>query len=193
MHLLILGPPGAGKGTQAARLAAHLGIRAISTGDVFRAAIADQTPLGRTVRRLVEAGEYVPDEITNALVRARLTAPDAAQGVILDGFPRTLAQAAELDAILAFEDLGLDAVLQLVIDPEIVVQRLLRRAAIEGRADDTEPVIRRRLELYAAESAPLTEIYRRRGLLVEVDGTDSVGGVLRSALDALRVGARAAA
>jgi adenylate kinase len=193
MHLLILGPPGAGKGTQAARLAAHLGIRAISTGDIFRAAIADQTPLGRKVRRLVEAGEYVPDEITNALVRARLAAPDAAQGVILDGFPRTLAQAAELDAILAFEDLGLDAVLELVIDPEIVVQRLLRRAAIEGRADDTEPVIRRRLELYAAESAPLTEIYRRRGLLVEVDGTDSVGGVLGSALDALRVGARAAA
>jgi adenylate kinase len=193
MHLLILGPPGAGKGTQAARLAAHLGIRAISTGDIFRAAIADQTPLGRKVRRLVEAGEYVPDEITNALVRARLAAPDAAQGVILDGFPRTLAQAAELDAILAFEDLGLDAVLELVIEPEIVVQRLLRRAAIEGRADDTEPVIRRRLELYAAESAPLTEIYRRRGLLVEVDGTDSVGGVLGSALDALRVGARAAA
>lgn len=184
-HLVILGPPGAGKGTQAARIAAHLGIAAISTGDIFRAHLRERTPLGRQVRAIVDAGGYVSDDLTNAIVRGRLAQPDAARGFLLDGYPRTPGQVAELDAILAFEDRTLDAVIELVADTDAVVDRLLRRARTEGRADDTEPVIRRRLEIYAEQTAPLTRHYAERELLVRVDGTGAVEEVTTAILSTL--------
>jgi adenylate kinase len=177
MRLLILGPPGAGKGTQAARLAAHYGVPAISTGDIFRSNIADQTPLGITVKAIVDAGDYVPDSLTNDLVRDRLDQPDAVEGFLLDGYPRTKAQVAELDDMLAAREHGLDHVIELAVDSEVVVSRLLERAATQGRSDDTEDVIRNRQKIYADETAPLVEIYGARGLLVRVDGLGSVDDV----------------
>jgi adenylate kinase len=184
-HIVLLGPPGAGKGTQAARLAAHLGIPAISTGDIFRAHVSGQTGLGVIARRYIEAGEYVPDDITNAMVRDRLSHDDTLEGFILDGYPRTLDQVNELDTILADQERGLDAVVELVANQDEVVERMLRRATIEGRVDDTDAVIRRRLEVYAEQTEPLTRVYAERGLLVEVDGTGRVDEVTERMLDAL--------
>jgi adenylate kinase len=177
MRLVLLGPPGAGKGTQAARLAAHYGIPAISTGDIFRANIKNETPLGLQVKEVLASGGYVTDEITNEIVRDRLFEDDAEQGFLLDGFPRTAAQVETLDAILAEHGHALDAVLELTVDSEAVVQRLLKRAEIEGREDDTEQVIRERQAIYRRETAPLTEVYSDRGLLVQVDGMGSVDEV----------------
>lgn len=184
-NLVILGPPGAGKGTQAARIADHLGIPAISTGDIFRANVKGGTPLGRQVKALIEAGEFVPDSLTNALVRDRLGQPDAASGFLLDGYPRTPGQVTELDAILESDGRRLDAVIELVVDVDAVVERLLHRAQIEGRADDTEPVIRRRLEVYAAETEPLASTYRERGLLSQIDGLGTIDDVTARALEVL--------
>jgi adenylate kinase len=186
MRLLILGPPGAGKGTQAARLAAHLGIPAISTGDIFRSNIADETPLGKKVKAIVDAGDYVPDSITNDLVRDRLQQPDAAKGFLLDGYPRTSAQVDELDGMLAAQDHSLDHVVELVVDADEVVHRLLERAATQGRSDDSEEVVRNRQKIYADETAPLIDVYGGRGLLVRVDGlgpVDDVTGRIIAALD----------
>jgi adenylate kinase len=191
MRLLILGPPGAGKGTQAARLAAHYGIPAISTGDIFRSNIAEQTPLGVQVKAIVDAGDYVPDSITNDLVRERLAQPDTAPGFLLDGFPRTKAQVAELDDMLAARGQQLDHVIELAVDGDVVVERLLERAATEGRSDDTEDVIRNRQKIYSDETAPLVDIYGRRGLLVRVDGlgpVDAVADRVVAALDAAHAG-----
>ncbi|MDF2144392.1 adenylate kinase [Knoellia sp. p5-6-4] len=189
MRLIILGPPGAGKGTQATRVAAGHGIPAISTGDIFRANIKNETELGMQVKHILASGGYVTDEITNAIVRDRLRQDDASQGFLLDGYPRTLAQVDALDAMLAEDGHALDAVLELTVDEDAVVQRLLKRAEIEGRADDTEEVIRERQAIYRRETAPLADVYAGRGLLVQVDGMGEVDEVTRRIDDALE-GAR---
>jgi len=169
-RLIIFGAPGAGKGTQATRIAQDLGIPAISTGDIFRFNIKNETALGRQVKEILASGAYVPDEVTSAIVRDRLLQPDAQAGFLLDGYPRTQAQVADLDDMLAAEGASLDAVLELTVDTDEVVQRLLKRAEIDGRADDTEDVIRHRMKVYDEETAPLAAVYRDRGLLHQVDG-----------------------
>jgi adenylate kinase len=169
-RLIIFGAPGAGKGTQATRIARSLGIPAISTGDIFRDNIKNETALGRQVKEILASGAYVPDEVTNAIVRDRLDQGDAVGGFLLDGYPRTQAQVSELDDMLAAQGTRLDAVLELTVDVEEVVRRLLKRAEIAGRADDTEDVIRHRLKVYDEETAPLAALYRGRGLLHQVDG-----------------------
>jgi adenylate kinase len=184
-YLVMLGPPGAGKGTQAARLAERLGIPAISTGDIFRSHVEGRTGLGDLARRYMDAGEYVPDDITNAMVRDRLNRRDALDGFILDGYPRTVEQVEALDQMLRDQGRGLDAVVELTADHDEVVERMLLRAQTAGRKDDTEVVIRRRLEVYAEQTEPLTRIYRERGLLVQVDGMGEVDEVTDRMLAAL--------
>lgn len=169
-RLIIFGAPGAGKGTQAVRVAKSLGIPAISTGDIFRHNIKNETALGLQVKEILASGAYVPDEVTNAIVRDRLDQPDAKAGFLLDGYPRTQAQVTDLDDMLTAAGASLDAVLELTVDTDEVVQRLLKRAEIDGRADDTEDVIRHRMKVYDQETAPLAARYRERGLLHQVDG-----------------------
>ena len=182
-----MGPPGAGKGTQAKYVADHFGIPAISTGDIFRANVSQGTPLGLEAKRYMDAGEYVPDEVTNLMVRNRIDEPDAEPGFLLDGYPRTLAQVTELDGMIRFTGHQLDAVVVLTVDPEELVQRLLQRAQTDGRADDTEDVIRRRQEVYAEQTEPLIEVYRERGILIELDGMGEVDDVTKRIFDALDV------
>lgn len=186
MRLIILGPPGAGKGTQASRVAVGHGIPAISTGDIFRANIKNETELGKQVKDILASGGYVTDEITNAIVRDRLREDDASEGFLLDGYPRTLAQVDALDAMLAEDGHALDAVLELTVDEDAVVQRLLKRAELEGRSDDTEEVIRERQAIYRRETAPLAGVYAERGLLVQVDGMGEVDEVTSRIDDALK-------
>jgi adenylate kinase len=183
MRVILMGPPGAGKGTQAKVLAARLGVPAVSTGDIFRTHVAEGTQLGLEAQRYMDAGDYVPDEVTNAMVRERLSEDDARSGFLLDGYPRTLAQVEELDRMLG--DDSIDAVVVLTADQEELVQRLLRRAHIEGRTDDTEQVIRRRQELFREQTAPLLAVYDDRGLLVEVDGMGEVDQVTSRVFAAL--------
>ena len=159
MRLLLIGPPGAGKGTQAVRVAEAYGIPAISTGDIFRANVSQGTPLGLQAKEYMDRGAYVPDELTNALVIDRLAQTDAGAGFLLDGFPRTLAQVYTLDDCLEATDGGLDAVVQLVIETDAIVQRLLKRAQEQDRSDDTEDVIRRRLDVYREQTHPLVDVY----------------------------------
>jgi adenylate kinase len=183
-----MGPPGAGKGTQAIKIAEHYGIPAISTGDIFRALQTADTPLARQVRAIMESGGYVSDEITNEIVADRLAQPDCDSGFLLDGYPRTLQQVQTLDDNLAETNRPITAVISLLADTEEVVARLLRRAEIDGRADDNEETIRVRLQVYADQTAPLLEVYRSRGLLVEVNGLgeiDEVSDRVFAALDAL--------
>lgn len=172
-----MGPPGAGKGTQAKYVADRFGIPAISTGDIFRANVSRGTPLGVEAKKYMDAGEYVPDEVTNRMVRNRIDESDASPGFLLDGYPRTLAQVEELDGMIGHTGHKLDAVVVLTVDDEELVQRLLQRAEVEGRADDTEEVIRRRQEVYAEQTEPLIEVYRGRGILHEVDGMGPVDEV----------------
>jgi adenylate kinase len=185
MRLIILGPPGAGKGTQARMIAAKYGIPAISTGDIFRANIAAQTELGVLVDGIVKAGKYVPDEVTNDLVRNRLAEADCDGGFLLDGYPRTAAQVDELDTMLKSHDHSLDAVIELTVDVDEVVHRLLKRAHTEGRDDDTEDVIRHRQDVYVEQTAPLVHVYSDRGLLRQVDGMGAVDEVSERILAAL--------
>lgn len=175
MRLLIMGPPGAGKGTQAAMICEEFGIPHVSTGDLFRLNLSQGTALGQEAKKYMDAGEYVPDSVTNGMVRERLKDADTQVGFLLDGYPRTVAQVAELDGMLSTKPL--DRVIELTADFDVVVERLLGRALEQGRSDDTEDVIRRRLEIYQEQTAPLISLYKSRGLLVQVDGLGSVEDV----------------
>ena len=187
MRLILMGPPGAGKGTQARFVAEHFGIPAISTGDIFRANVSQGTELGVEAQRFMDAGEYVPDEITNRMVRNRIDEKDAEPGFLLDGYPRTLAQVEELDGMIEFTGHALDAAVVLTVDAEELVSRLLQRAESSGRSDDTEEVIRRRQEVYTEQTEPLIGVYRDRGILVEVDGMGTVDEVTKRIFEALDV------
>jgi adenylate kinase len=182
---LLIGPPGSGKGTQAARLAEIFGVPAVSTGDIFRANVKNGTALGLEAKSYMDAGEYVPDSLTNAIVHDRLQEVDASGGFLLDGYPRTAEQVAELDRLLASDGTSLDAVVQLVADPDEVVRRLLKRAVDQGRTDDTEDVIRHRMALYEEQTAPLLDIYGARGLVTKVDALGAFDEVTARILAAL--------
>lgn len=185
MRLVLVGPPGAGKGTQAEVIAATLGIPKISTGDIFRANVGQATPLGLRAKVYMDAGELVPDAVTNDMVADRLSQADAAQGFLLDGYPRNVSQAEVLEENLQSDAAALDAVVELVVDADHVIERLLSRG--QGRADDTEGVIRHRLKVYASETEPLVGYYRERGLLQSVDGLGSVDEVTTRILAALKI------
>ena len=184
-RLLIVGPPGAGKGTQAVRLAESLSIPAISTGDIFRANVSQQTELGVLAKSYMDSGEYVPDSVTNDMVRSRLGEDDAQDGFLLDGYPRTLDQVDALDGVLSELGTQLDLVLLLEVEATEVVDRLVARGAESGRSDDTEETIRRRLDVYAEQTAPLIDVYDRRGLVRRVDGMASVDEVTAALQEAL--------
>lgn len=176
-RLLLIGPPGAGKGTQAHRLSTALGIPAISTGDIFREHLRNETELGLKAKAYMDAGDNVPDSLTNDLVADRLSQPDAAAGFLLDGYPRTIDQVRALDELLAAGGASMDAVVELVAEPDVVVERLKKRALEQGRSDDDEAVVRHRLEVYAQQTAPLIGVYDERGLLAKVDGIGEVAEV----------------
>lgn len=184
-RLVLLGPPGAGKGTQAKLLSSRLGVPAISTGDIFRANVAEETELGKTVKEYLDAGKYVPDSVTNAMVRDRLQQPDAAEGFILDGYPRTTDQVRELDDMLREIGAKLEHVLEITADTDELVRRLSKRAVEQGRSDDTEDVIRTRQQVYLDQTAPLVEVYSERGLLRSVDGLGEISSVTERLVKAL--------
>jgi adenylate kinase len=184
-RLLLIGTPGAGKGTQAQRLSDTFDIPAISTGDIFRLNVKNETALGKQAKAFMDRGEYVPDSLTNELVRDRLSHSDATDGFLLDGYPRTADQVHELDDILAEKNQQLDAVIMITADVDEVVRRLLNRAIEQGRADDTEDVIRHRLDVYEEQTAPLISVYAARDLVITVDGLGEVADVTDRIVDAL--------
>ena len=185
IRILLIGPPGAGKGTQAALLAQHFGIPAISTGDIFRENVRNETPLGLEAKAFMDRGEYVPDSLTNALVRDRLNQDDAAAGFLLDGYPRTIDQVQELDDILEEAEAKLDVVVQLTADAEELLRRLSGRAQEQGRSDDTPDVIKRRLDVYEEQTAPLIDIYASRSLVAKVNGLGEIGDVTNRIIEVL--------
>ncbi|MFI5799957.1 adenylate kinase [Streptomyces sp. NPDC051677] len=180
MRLLIMGPPGAGKGTQAVALARRVDGPHISTGDIFRDNIGRRTELGTLAEKYIAAGEYVPDGVTDAMVRDRLAEPDATSAFVLDGYPRTEQQVATLDDLLDARGASVDAVIELVVPDEQLVARIHRRSAESGRLDDTDEVVRRRLAVYAEQTAPLLRTYADRGLLHRLDGTGDLDEVRQS-------------
>ena len=184
-RLLMLGPPGSGKGTQAQRLARKLGVPQISTGEMLRAAVEAASPVGLEAKSFMESGKLVPDEVVIGVARERLAQADCREGFILDGFPRTLAQAQALDGIL--EELGcsLECCLALDVDEDALVDRLLRRAQIEGRSDDTAETIRTRMQVYREQTEPLVDHYRRQGVVAELDGLGEITEVARRIEDAI--------
>ena len=184
--MLIIGPPGSGKGTQASRISERLGIVAISTGDIFRANVKEETPLGLEAKKYIDNGDFVPDSVTNNMVRDRLSKDDVEPGFLLDGYPRTTAQVDELDSILAESEDQLDVVLQLTADDEDLVKRLLGRAAQEGRADDNETVIRHRLDLYHEQTEAVVSRYEERGIVTKVDGLGAIDDVTNRIMEALK-------
>ena len=184
-RLLIVGPPGAGKGTQAERIVEKLGVPAISTGDIFRANVSNETELGVLAKSYMDKGEYVPDSVTNEMVESRLAEDDAANGFLLDGYPRTVAQVEALDGILEKLGVALDAVILLDVESEAIVQRLLQRGKEQGRSDDNEETIRRRIDEYGEQTTPLIDIYDKRGLVKRVDGMKDIDAVTADILAAL--------
>jgi adenylate kinase len=184
-RLLLIGPPGAGKGTQAVVLASTYKVPAISTGDIFRSNVANETELGLQVKAIMAAGEYVPDSLTNAVVANRLAEADAQVGFLLDGYPRTTDQVNELDHMLETQSSALDVVVVIKADTDEVVSRLLKRAVVDGRTDDTEDVIRHRLALYEEQTAPLVALYEKKNLVVTVDGLGAVADVTARIISAL--------
>ncbi len=184
-RLLIVGPQGSGKGTQGVRIAQAFGIPVISTGDVFRANIKEGTPLGEQVKALVDAGNLVPDELTSEIVRDRLLQPDAANGFLLDGYPRNLGQVAHLDDFLTARGTQLDAVIELNVPREESISRLTLRASEQGRADDTEEVMIHRLDIYERETAPILEVYGERGIVDTIDGVGSLDEITEHVFQAL--------
>ncbi len=185
-RMILLGPPGAGKGTQATSLIDRLGIPHVSTGDMLRAAVAAETPVGLRAKAVMESGELVSDEIVIGIAEERLSEDDAQKGFLLDGFPRTIAQAEALEGLLSKLGVELDCCLALTVDNDAIVERLLKRAEIEGRADDNEETIRERMREYDAKTAPLLDFYKSRGRLVDVDGMgtiEEVGERIKQALD----------
>ena len=185
MNLLVLGPQGAGKGTQAKRITAEYSLPHVSTGDMFRAAIAAQSELGKQVEPLLAAGRLVPDDVTIELIRERLAEPDAAEGFVLDGFPRNLAQAEALDEMLGEIGRGLDAILFFDLPDEVANERMLKRAATENRPDDTPEVIAERLQIYHEQTEPVVEHYRVTGRLVPLHADRSIDEVWLEIQDAL--------
>ena len=185
-RMLLIGPPGSGKGTQAERISARLGIVAISTGDIFRYNVKEQTPLGVEAKKYMDAGDFVPDSVTNSMVRDRLAQDDARDGFLLEGYPRTVAQVEYLDESLSESGLGLDVVLQLTADDEELVRRLLGRAKETGRSDDNEGVIRHRLELYHTQTEAVVSRYDERGILTKVDGIGPIDEVTERVLAAIK-------
>ncbi len=188
MRLVLLGPPGAGKGTQAKILVESYGIPQLSTGDMLRAAIAEQTPLGLEAKAIVDRGDLVSDTIVSGIISERMDQPDCANGFILDGFPRTIAQAEALTEMLKSKGIALDAAIEIKADPDILVGRIIKRAQETGgaRADDNEEVLRKRLEVYEAQTAPLVAFYQDQGLLKSVDGMepiDDVTAAIKSAIE----------
>jgi len=184
-RFLLIGPPGAGKGTQSALLSQAYSIPAISTGDIFRANVKEETELGKLAKSFMDRGEYVPDSVTNDLVRERLSNDDVARGFLLDGYPRTKDQVLELDNILESQHRELDAVILLTTDLEELVKRLSIRAEQQGRTDDTEEVIRHRQQVYLEQTQPIIEIYQTRGIVVEIDALGQVSEVTERILNAL--------
>ena len=176
-RLLLIGPPGAGKGTQAAQLSQALGVPAISTGDIFRHNVKNETPLGLKAKAFMDAGDNVPDSLTNDLINDRLEQEDGAGGCLLEGYPRTTDQVRHLDGFLADHGTSLDVVVQLVADADVVVERLRKRALEQGRSDDDESVVRHRLEVYEEQTAPLIDVYGSRGLVVAIDGIGEISEV----------------
>jgi adenylate kinase len=185
VRVVFLGPPGAGKGTQASTIAVTLGVPHVSTGDIFRANVSQGTPLGQEAKRYMDAGNLVPDEVTNAMVADRLTHDDAGTGFLLDGYPRTADQADFLASALAEAGAALDAVIELDAPDDVVVPRLLARAQESGRVDDTREVIQHRMDVYREQTAPLVAYYEARSLLRRVDGVGPVAEVTQRILSAL--------
>ena len=184
-RILLIGPPGAGKGTQALELSSAFSIPAISTGDIFRENVRNETPLGVQAKSFMDAGNNVPDSLTNDLITDRLVSPDCAGGFLLDGYPRTTDQVRHLDNFLAEHHTKLDVVVQLVAEPDIVVERLRKRALEQGRTDDDEAVVRHRLDVYAEQTAPLIDVYSARGLVAAIDGIGEIAEVTSRITDAL--------
>ncbi|GMM95887.1 MULTISPECIES: adenylate kinase [Microbacterium] len=184
-RLLIVGPQGSGKGTQGVRIADAFGVPAISTGDMFRAAVAAGSDLGNQVKALIEAGNLVPDELTSAVVAERLGQDDAANGFLLDGYPRNLGQVADLDAFLAARDEKIDAVIELNVPREESISRLTQRAREQGRTDDTEEVIANRLGIYERETAPILDVYRERDVVDTIDGVGTLDEITERIVAAL--------
>lgn len=185
MRLILLGPPGAGKGTQAKILVDAYGIPQLSTGDILRLAIAEQTPLGLEAKAIMDRGDLVSDAIVNGIVSERLDAEDCKPGFILDGFPRTIAQAEALDRMMADKGIALDAVIELKADADELVRRVIQRSKDSGRADDNPEVIRKRLEVYESSTAPLVDYYGQQGLVKTVDGMSPVEQVTTDIKSAL--------